>query len=80
MSASRHQADFSNSLLGAMRFPVCNKKFPVSIAGNFSKEISRFKGFHRTERLPILRLGRRTLKLPHQQFVTFTQTVGYPRK
>jgi hypothetical protein len=36
MSASRQQADILNSLLG--NFPVCNKKFPVLMAGNSSKE------------------------------------------
>ena len=45
MSASRHQADFPNSLLGAIFFPVCGKKFPVSIAGNSSKEAPSLKGF-----------------------------------
>jgi hypothetical protein len=39
------QADVLNSLLVAMSFPVCNKKFPVPIAGNSSKEVSCFKGF-----------------------------------
>ena len=35
---------FSNSLLSAMLFPVCNKKFPVPIAGNSSKNVPRFNG------------------------------------
>ena len=40
MSASRRQTDILNSLLSAMLFPVCNKKFPVPIAGNSPKEVS----------------------------------------
>lgn len=45
MSASRQQADILNSLLSAMLFPVCNRKFPVPIAGNSPKEVSCFNGF-----------------------------------
>ncbi len=45
MYASRQQTDILNSLLGAMSFPVCNKKFPVLIAGNSTKEVSCFNGF-----------------------------------
>ena len=45
VSASRHQADFPNSLFGSIFFPVCGKKFPVSIAGNSSREAPFLKGF-----------------------------------
>ena len=41
------QADVLNSLLVAMSFPVCNKKFPVPIAGNSSKKASCFKGLYK---------------------------------
>jgi hypothetical protein len=44
MSASRQQADIFNSLL-ALSFPVWNKKFPVLIAGNSSKEVPVSMGF-----------------------------------
>jgi hypothetical protein len=45
MSASRKQSDILNSLLGATRFPVSDKKFPVPIAGNPSKQLWCFNGF-----------------------------------
>jgi hypothetical protein len=43
-SALHQQADIPNSLLGAVPFPVCNKKIPVPIAGNSSKDVSCFNG------------------------------------
>ena len=43
MSASRQ--DLPNSLFGAIFFPVCRKKFPVSIAGNSFREATFLKGF-----------------------------------
>ena len=43
-SVKCQQGDILNSLLGAMLFPVWNKKFPDPIAGNSSKDVSYFKG------------------------------------
>ena len=45
ISARANKQTFLNSLFGAMFFPVCDKKFPVSIAGNSFKEATFLKGF-----------------------------------
>jgi hypothetical protein len=45
VTSARANKQTISSLLGAILFPVSNKKFPVSIAGNSSKKVSCFSGF-----------------------------------